>query len=116
MTSRGWRHIGAGLSQRALRLFLIGAFLSNLGTWMQTVAESWLVLKLTDSAFYLGLNGFASTIPLALLAFWGGVIADRADRRRLLMGTQWVMLMLALILAILVQSGWVTATSVIFLS
>ncbi len=83
---------------------------------MQQVAEAWLVLQLTNSAFYLGLNGFANTIPLALFAFWGGVIADQADRRRLLMGTQWAMGLLAFTLAVWVQFGTVTVHGIIFLS
>jgi len=83
---------------------------------MQQVAEAWLVLQLTNSPFYLGLNGFANTIPLALFTFWGGVIADQSDRRRLLIATQWCMLVLALCLAVCVQFGWITVWGIILLS
>ena len=65
---------------------------------MQSLALAWLILDLTHSAFYLGLEGFANTIPIAIFSFYGGVIADRFDRRRLLILTQWVMLILATIL------------------
>jgi predicted MFS family arabinose efflux permease len=108
--------VGAALREPRFRFFLGGSFLSNVGSWMQTVAEAWLVLQITNSAFYLGLNGFANTIPLALFAFWGGVIADRFDRRRLLLGTQWLMMCLALTLAILVQTHRVQVWQIIFLS
>lgn len=106
----------SSLKDKQFRLFILGAFLSNVGTWMQTVAESWLVLELTNSAFFLGLNGFANTLPIALLSLWGGVIADRVNRRNLLIGTQWVMLGLALTLGILVQTGVIQVWHILVLS
>src|ERR1044072_9498931 len=72
------------LSHRDYRLFWIGAFLSNIGTWMQAVAQAWLVLLLTNSAFWLGLDGFVATAPGFLFTLVGGVFADLIDRRRLL--------------------------------
>jgi MFS family permease len=80
---------------------------------MQSVAQAWLVLQLTNSPFYLGLDGFANTLPIALFSLWGGVVADRFDRRRLLIWTQWIMLGLALVLAILSQAHLVTVWLVI---
>src|SRR5437899_6042842 len=78
---------------RALRirnflLFWSGAFLSNTGTWMQAVAQGWLVLQLTNSPFWLGFDGFMSTIPGLLFTLAGGVFADLMDRRKLLIYTQ----------------------------
>src|SRR5206468_2909659 len=98
------------------RYFLGGSFLSNIGSWMQSVAQAWLVLQLTNSPFYLGLDGFANTIPIAVFALWGGVVADRFDRRRLLIGTQWIQLGLALVLAVLTQFKVVQVWEVIALS
>ncbi len=70
---------------------------------MQSVALGWLILDLTNSPFYLGLEGFANTIPLSIFCFYGGVIADRFDRRQLLIMTQWIMLLLATVLGVLTQ-------------
>ena len=81
------------------RLFWSGNFLSNIGTWMQNVAQGWLVLTLTDSAFWLGVVGFAGSIPFLFFTLFGGVIADRVNKRRLLMVTQTVMMILAFLLA-----------------
>ncbi|HET6169966.1 MAG TPA: MFS transporter, partial [Terracidiphilus sp.] len=83
------------------RLFWSGNFLSNIGTWMQNVAQGWLVLLLTNSAFWLGVVGFAGSIPFLFFTLFGGVIADRVDKRRLLMVTQTVMMVLAFVLAAL---------------
>src|ERR671926_1550088 len=76
------------LGHRNFRLFFAGAFLSNAGTWMQTVAQSWLVLQLTDSGTWLGVDTFMATAPGLLLTLVGGVIADKVDRKRLLIFTQ----------------------------
>jgi MFS family permease len=83
------------------RLFWSGNFLSNIGTWMQNVAQGWLVLLLTNSAFWLGVVGFAGSIPFLVFTLFGGVIADRVDKRRLLIVTQTVMMILAFMLAAL---------------
>jgi MFS family permease len=76
------------LSHRNYRLFWIGAFLSNVGSWMQAGAQGWLVLQLTNSAFWLGLDAFMATVPGFFLTLLGGVFADIVDRRRLLIYTQ----------------------------
>ena len=106
------KHTGAGrgrmfraLSHRNFRLFWTGAFLSNIGTWMQAVAQGWLVLQLTNSAFWLGLDAFMATAPGFLLTLVGGVFADLLDRRRLLIVTQVVAGVAALGLAVLVATG-----------
>lgn len=93
------------LSHRNFRLFWMGAFLSNCGTWMQAVAQSWLVLMLTNSAFWLGLDAFMATAPGFFLTLAGGVFADLVDRRRLLIYTQVVAGLTALILAPLVWTN-----------
>ena len=95
------------LSHRNFRLFWAGAFLSNCGTWMQAVAQGWLVLQLTNSAFWLGLDAFMATIPGFFLTLLGGVFADLVDRRRLLIYTQLVAGMVALGLATLILTGLV---------
>src|SRR5947207_13701691 len=83
------------LRNRDFRLFWAGNFLSNIGTWMQNIAQGWLVLTLTNSAFWLGLVGFCSTIPLLLFTLIGGVIADHVNRRKILMITQSPMMVFA---------------------
>jgi len=93
------------LSHRNYRLFWIGAFLSNVGTWMQAVAQGWLVLQLTNSPFWLGLDAFMATAPGFVLTLVGGVFADRIDRRRLLLYTQVIAGLAALALAALVATS-----------
>jgi MFS family permease len=95
------------LSHRNYRIFWLGAFISNCGTWMQTVAQGWLVLLLTNSAFWLGLDAFMATVPGIVLTLLGGVFADIVDRRRLLIITQIVCGMAALTLAVFVSTGLV---------
>src|SRR6185295_15366558 len=95
------------LSHRNYRLFWMGAFLSNVGTWMQAVAQGWLVLQLTNSAFWLGLDAFMASAPAFFLTLLGGVFADLVDRRRLLIYTQVVAGFAALGLAVLVSTGLV---------
>lgn len=87
------------LGNRNFRLFWSGNFLSNIGTWMQNVAQGWLVLVLTNSAFWLGVVGFAGSIPFLFVTLFGGVVADRVDKRRLLLATQTAMMILAFLLA-----------------
>lgn len=96
------------LSHRNYRVFWMGAFLSNVGTWMQAVAQGWLVLQLTDSPFWLGLDGFMATIPGLFFTLAGGVFADLLDRRRLLLFTQVVAGVAAFSLAVLVDTNLIT--------
>lgn len=104
------------LSHRNFRLLWGGAFLSNIGTWMSMVAQGWLVLKLTDSAFWLGLDGFMATLPGLLLTLVGGVFADLVDRKRLLMYSQVGAGLSALALALLVMTNVVEVWMVLVLS
>jgi MFS family permease len=98
-------HALRALRSRNYRLFVGGQLVSLIGTWMQTVAQSWLVYRFTGSAVLLGLVGFASQIPVFVLAPLGGVLADRLDRRRVLIVVQATMMVLALALAALTLSG-----------
>lgn len=90
------------------RLYWIGAGLSNVGTWMQMVAQGWLVYELTRSTLLLGLVSFAGSIPILVLALYGGVLADRMERRRLMIVTQTGMMLLAFLLAAVTFRGVVT--------
>jgi MFS family permease len=96
------------LSYQNYRRFWVGAFLSNVGTWMQAVAQGWLVLELTNSAFWLGVDGFMATAPGMVMTLAGGVFADLVDRRRLLLYTQVVAGITALALAFVVWTNVVT--------
>jgi MFS family permease len=116
LSSREFKHLGAALGHRDFRYFLLGSFLSNVGSWMQSVAQAWLVLQLSNSPFYLGLDGAANTLPIAVFSLFGGVAADRFNRRRLLIWSQWIMLALALILAVLTYLHRVTVWQVIIFS
>lgn len=93
------------LKHRNYRLYAGGQLLSLIGTWMQTVAQSWLVYRLTDSAVLLGLVGFASQIPVFLLAPVGGAFADNHNRHRILIIAQSIAMLLATTLAALTLSG-----------
>ena len=100
----GLRRMAAALTYRDFRVLWLGAFVSTIGTWMQKVAQSWLVLTLagTASAFYLGLDSFLGELPILLFTLIGGVVADRRDRRQLLLASQYVQMATALTLAALV--------------
>ncbi|MGC2111488.1 MAG: MFS transporter [Candidatus Korobacteraceae bacterium] len=89
------------LRHRNFQLFFAGQLISLIGTWMQTVAQSWLVYRLTGSALLLGAVGFASQIPVFIMAPIGGIVADRNNRQRVVIATQTVSMILAAILAAL---------------
>ncbi len=94
-----------GLSYRNYRLFFAGQGISLIGTWMQQTAMTWLVYRLTGSPFMLGVVGFSNQIPAFILTPFGGVLADRANRHRVLIVTQILSMLQALTLAILVLTG-----------
>jgi len=100
-----FRATARALRHRNYRLFFAGQLISLIGTWMQTVAQSWLIYRLTGSAGLLGLMGFASQGPVLLLAAVGGVVADRHDRHRILLLTQTASMVLACVLAGLTLGG-----------
>lgn len=102
------RGMFASLAHRQYRRYWTGLFLSNIGTWMQSVAQGWLVLRLSDSALLLGLVGFAGSIPTLVLAPLAGVAADRLDRRKLLLATQSTQMVCAFALAAATFGGFVS--------
>ena len=93
------------LRHRNFQLFFSGQLISLIGTWMQTVAQAWLVYRMTKSALLLGSVGFASQIPVFLFAPLGGITADRVNRQRLVIATQTAAMILAGILAVLTLTG-----------
>ena len=108
--------IARALRNRDFRLFWAGNFLSNIGTWMQNVAQGWLVLQLTNSAFWLGVVGFCSTIPILLFALVGGVIADHVNKRKLLIVTQSAMMVFAFAMAVLAYLNIIRVSHVALLA
>src|SRR5271154_3915757 len=96
-----WQAATRALRHRNFQLFFSGQLISLIGTWMQTVAQSWLVYRLTGSALLLGSVGFASQIPVFLFAPLGGITADRFNRRHIVIGTQVAAMLLAFVLAAL---------------
>ena len=100
-----WQAAGRALRHRNFQLFFGGQLISLVGTWMQTVAQSWLVYRLTGSGLLLGAVGFASQIPVFLVAPLGGITADRANRQRVVIATQTASMILAFILAALTLTG-----------
>src|SRR5213594_4707923 len=110
---RGVRRMLAAFGYRDFRVQWIGACSSAIGTWMQIVAQNWLVLALTGSAFYLGLDAFLQQLPIMLFTLIGGVLADRRDRRRTLLASQYVQMATATILAVLVYFDYVKISHVL---
>lgn len=104
------------LRHRNFQLFFSGQLISLIGTWMDNIAEGWLVYRLTHSAFLLGLATFAGQIPVFLLAPLGGMIADRFDRRKVVIGTQATSMLIAGTLAGLTLAGKITVWEVIVLA
>jgi MFS family permease len=113
---RGLSEMFRALRHRNFRLFWSGAFLSNTGTWMQAVAQGWLVLQLSNSPFWLGVDGFMATAPGMFLTLAGGVFADLLDRRKLLIYTQAVAGLSALTLGVLVLTHVVHIWMILCLS
>jgi MFS family permease len=101
---------------RNYRLFFAGQLLSLMGTWMQNLAQSWLVYSLTHSTFWLGVTSFSATVTVFFVTPFGGMIADRVDRRRLLLFTQSCAMLQAVILAVLTLTGVVQVWEIIALA
>jgi MFS family permease len=112
------QRLAAALHYRDFRILWIGAFTSSIGTWMQRVTQSWLVLTLagSSSAFFLGLDSFLGEAPILLFTLIGGVIADRRDRRQLLLMSQYVQMATAFALAALVYTDVIQIWHVLTLS
>jgi len=106
------------LTHRNFRLLWLGALTSSIGTWMQKVAQAWLIVTLTGSAsaFYLGLDSFAGEAPILLFTLIGGVVADRRDRRHMMLTSQIVQMVVALLLAALIFTERIEVWMVLTLS
>ena len=98
------------------RLWFIGQVISLIGTWMQATAQGYLVYELTNSSAYLGAVAFANGLPTLFFSTFGGLIADRISKRKMIIITQSSMMVLAFILAILSFTGWVQAWHIIILA
>ena len=110
--------MAAALTYRDFRLLWSGALLSSIGTWMQKVAQAWLIVTLTGtaSAFYLGLDAFIGEVPILLFTLIGGVVADRANRRHLMLASQCIQMTAAFTLAALVFTDRVHIWQILTLS
>ncbi|MCT2592702.1 MFS transporter [Streptomyces sp. N2-109] len=106
----------SSLKIRNYRLFAMGQAVSNTGTWMQRIAQDWLVLSLTGSATAVGITTALQFLPMLLFGLWGGVIADRCAKRKVLFATQSVMGITGLVLAALTLSGQVHVSHVYVLA
>ena len=112
------RRVAAALTYRDFRLLWFGALTSSIGTWMQKVAQAWLIVTLTgsQSAFYLGLDSFLGELPILLLTLVAGVVADRRDRRHMMLVSQVVQMMVAFVLAGLVFYNHIQVWHILCLS
>jgi MFS family permease len=106
----------AAFHYRDFRVLWLGAFTSTVGNWMQEVAQAWLVFDLTQSSFYLGLDDFLGQLPILLFTLIGGVVADRYDRRHVLLGSQLIQMSTAFTLAALIYFSVVHVSHILLLS
>ncbi|MDQ3870530.1 MAG: MFS transporter [Chloroflexota bacterium] len=113
---RSWPRGATALAHRNFRLFWGGQLVSLVGTWMQTVAQGWLVLELTNDPFALGLAAAFQFVPVLVLGLFGGIVADTLPKRPMLIGTQASAMALALVLAALVATGTVQVWHVYLLA
>jgi predicted MFS family arabinose efflux permease len=110
------RRVFKAFQYRDFRLMWFGACMSSIGTWMQIVAQGWLIYRLSHSAFLLALDQFLGGIPIFLFSLIGGVVADRAERRKILLGSQYVQMAGATVLTVLVATGRVHVWHMLCLS
>jgi MFS family permease len=106
----------AAFTYRDFRVQWFGACTSSIGTWTQLTAQNWMVLSLTGSAFFLGLDAFLQQLPIMLFTLIGGVLADRRDKRRTLLTSQYIQMTTAATLALLVYYGVVQIWHILVLS
>lgn len=114
-TSR-FRRVFKAFHYRDFRLMWFGACTSSIGTWMQIVAQGWLIYRLSHSAFLLALDQFLGGIPIFLFSLIGGVVADRTERRKILLISQYIQMASATVLTILVSAGLVHVWHILCLS
>src|SRR5881394_1535372 len=98
------RRVFKAFEYRDFRLMWFGACTSSIGTWMQIVAQGWLIYRLSHSAFLLAMDQFLGGIPIFLFSLIGGVVADRVERRKVLLVSQYIQMGSALTLTILVAA------------
>ncbi len=110
------RRVFKAFQYRDFRLMWIGACTSSVGTWMQIVAQGWLIYRLSHSAFLLALDQFLAGIPIFLFSLIGGVVADRKERRKILLVSQYVQMACATVLTVLVVTGTVQVWMILCLS
>src|SRR5438045_1559751 len=110
------RRVFKAFQYRDFRLMWFGACTSSIGTWMQIVAQGWLIYRLSHSAFLLALDQFLGGIPIFLFSLIGGVVADRVERRKILLVSQYVQMASAALLTILVAVGAVHVWQILCLS
>lgn len=110
------RRVFKAFHYRDFRLMFTGACISSIGTWMQNLAQAWLVLDISKSPFYLGLDAFLAGIPIFFFSLIGGVVADRVERRKVLLMSQYVQMSSAFILTVLILVGAVRIWEILLLS
>jgi predicted MFS family arabinose efflux permease len=111
-----FRRVFKAFQYRDFRLMWIGACTSSIGTWMQIVAQGWLIYRLSHSASLLALDQFLGGIPIFLFSLIGGVVADRRERRKILLVSQYVQMTTAALLTVLVTMGWIHVWHILCLS
>src|SRR6202163_1958774 len=116
MKTLTFRRVFKAFQYRDFRLMWFGACMSSIGTWMQIVAQGWLIYRLSHSAFLLALDQFLGGIPIFLFTLIGGVVADRIERRKILLVSQYVQMASAAMLTVLVATGWVHVWHILCLS
>src|ERR1700689_922849 len=115
-TRSRFQDVTRSLRHRNLQLFFSGQLISLIGTWMDNIAEAWLVYRLTGSSLLLGTVAFAGQFPVFLCGPIGGLIADRWKRRKIIIATQILLMILAFALAFLTLSKRITVNEVIVLA
>lgn len=116
MDSSTFRRVFKAFHYRDFRLMWFGACMSSIGTWMQIVAQGWLIYRLSHSARLLALDQFLAGIPIFLFSLIGGVVADRIERRKILLVSQYVQMANAAILTVLVATGLIHVWQILCLS
>ena len=116
MQTATFRRVFKAFEYRDFRLMWVGACTSSIGTWMQIVAQGWLIYRLTHSSRLLGLNDFLGGLPIFLFTLIGGVVADRAERRKILLVSQYIQMASAGILTVLTATGVVQVWQILCLS
>ena len=106
----------SALHYRDFRLVWIGAFTSTIGTWMQTMAQAWVVYRMTNSALLLGFDAFLGTGPMLLFSLFGGVIADRVERRKIMLASQYLQMLFAIVLALLLWTHTIKIWQIFIMS